>query len=159
MWHSRLSLLLACVVTFAAPPVAAEVFKCTPSAGKVEYRDYPCDGGAAAGEKVDARANTIGTGESLDSIRARNARMKQRMDTRRSREEQAAAREHDARERAFYEERAHRDRQAIADAVRESNNGGAIYWPGYVPPRRRIEPPPPPVRVPPPAIVTRRKDG
>lgn len=159
MWHSRI-LLLACAVTFAAAPVAAEVFKCTLSAGKVEYRDYPCDGGPAAGEKVDARANTIGTGESLDSIRARDARMKQRMETRRSDEEQAAAREREARERAFYEERAHRDRQAMADAVRESNSGGAIYWPGYVPPRRRIDPPPPPpVRVPPPAIVTKRKDG
>lgn len=159
--RSAAVMVAATGLALLAPPAAAEIFKCPTPTGKVEYRDYACDGGPATGEKVDTRANTIGTGESLASIRAQDASMKKRMDERRAADERAAEKEREARDRAFYEERAHRDRQAIAEAVRDGNswNNGAVWWPGYVvPPKHRADPPPP-KRVPPPAIVTKRRDG
>lgn len=157
----RLPALLAVATTLvlAASPAVAEVFKCATPTGKVEYRDYPCDAGAASGELVDTRANTIGTGESLASIRARDASMAQRLEARRAADEWAFERDRLARERAFYEDSAYRERQALADSLRYGNPDGAVYWPAYVPPHkhRRATPAPPPARVPPPAIVTRKK--
>jgi len=150
----------ATALVLLSQPAAAAVFKCPTSAGKVEYRDYPCDGGAARGEKIDTRTNTIGTGESLASIRERDAKMRQRMDTRRAADERAAEKEREARDRAFYEERAHRDRQAIADAIRGGSSwNGSAYWPAYVVPPKHRPDPPPVTKVAPPAIVTKRKDG
>ena len=152
-----LLILVVLAVAIASAPAGAEVFKCFGSSGRVEYRDHPCDGGSAAGARVDTRANTIGSGDSLADIREADEKMARRMDARRAADERAAEKDREARDRAFYEERAHRDRQAIADAMRGGYGDGGVYWPAYVTPKHRPATPPSPTRVPPPAIVTKRK--
>ena len=146
-----LTLALAMVPT----PSAGEVFKCASSPGKVEYRDYACDPSAIA-ERVDTRANTIGTGETLESIRARNDSMTRRLDARRAADEHAFERDREARDWVLYQDRAYRDRD---DSGYYGYGDGAYYWPGYVTPRMRKHavPTPPRTRVAPPAIVTRKK--
>ena len=111
-------LLLAFFVSASAS--AAEMFKCTSAAGKIEYRDHPCDG--AAGEKIKAKDNSVGTGDSLGEIRARDAQFKARHTAKREAEDRALADQAAANERAFQDHRAHQDRQDLTNAIREGNN-------------------------------------
>jgi hypothetical protein len=99
---------------------AGEMFKCTNAGGKIEYRDHPCDG--AAGEKIKAKDNSVGTGDSLGSIRARDAEFKARRTAKREAEDRAIADQAAANERAFQDQRAHQDRQELTNAIREGNN-------------------------------------
>ena len=147
------AITVAIAIAMIATAANGEVFKCATPAGKVEYRDYACDPDATA-QSVDTRSNTIGTGENLESIRARNDSMTKRLDARRAADERAFERDREAREWAFYNDRAYLERQGSL-----SYGYGDVYWPAYVTPRmrRHATPTPPPVRVPPPAIVTRKK--
>ena len=106
--------LLAC-----APAHADSMFKCTDARGKVEYRDHPCDG--ASGQKIDARDNSVGMGDSLQAIRARDAQFKERHTAKREAEDKARADQVAANQRAYQEQRAHQDRQELTNAIREGN--------------------------------------
>jgi hypothetical protein len=99
---------------------AGEMFKCTNAAGKIEYRDHPCDG--SSGEKIKAKDNSVGTGDSLGAIRARDAQLQARQNAKREAEDRAAADRAAANERAFQDQRAHQDRQELTNAIREGNN-------------------------------------
>lgn len=150
-WH----IFVPLAFMLSATTACADIFKCSGPAGKVEYRDYACDGGPASGAKVDTRANTIGNGESLASIRERDEQLARRLDARRAADDRVLEREREARERAFYAERAYLEQQA----GRYGDGAGALYWPAYVVPMQRSAKRPPPAAKPAPAIVTRRKLG
>src|SRR4029453_4861774 len=65
-----LTLMLVLALLAGGSTHAGEMFKCTNAGGKIEYRDHPCDG--ASGEKIKAKDNSVGTGDSLGAIRARD---------------------------------------------------------------------------------------
>lgn len=112
-------LALAIVVLLPASATAADIYKCPTAAGKIEYRDRPCDG--AAGQKVKAKDNSAGTGDDLASIRARDAEFAARQMARRDAADKVEADNRTAQERAYREERAHQGNLAIANAIREGN--------------------------------------
>jgi len=115
----RTSILLVAFFVSASAS-AGEMFKCTSAAGKIEYRDHPCDG--VSGEKIKAKDNSVGTGDSLGAIRARDAQFKARHTAKREAEDRALADQAAANERAFQDQRAHQERQALTNAIREGNN-------------------------------------
>lgn len=141
-WHV---IPVAVAIAICAGSAGAAVFKCAAASGKIEYRDTPCAPGAASSEVVDASANTIGTGESLESIRARDAQLARRIDSRRAADARDVEADRQARQWAFYEERAYRDRQAAAESFAGNNYSSGVYWPGYYVPKQRPEPPRPPM--------------
>ena len=114
------TLILLVVLLASGSTSAAEMFKCTNAGGKIEYRDHPCDG--ASGEKIKAKDNSVGTGDSLGAIRARDAQFQARQNAKREAADRAAADRAAANERAFQDQRAHQDRQELTNAIREGNN-------------------------------------
>jgi len=120
LWGPFMRTLILVVLLASGPTTAAEMFKCTNAGGKIEYRDHPCDG--SSGEKIKAKDNSVGTGDSLGAIRARDAQFQARQNAKREAEDRAAADRAAANERAFQEQRAHQDRQELTNAIREGNN-------------------------------------
>jgi hypothetical protein len=114
------TLILFVALLASGSAFAGEMFKCTNAAGKIEYRDHPCDG--ASGEKIKAKDNSVGTGDSLGAIRARDAQFQARQTAKREAEDRAAADRAAANERAWQDQRAHQDRRELTNAIRESNN-------------------------------------
>ena len=161
--NPRLPVAIAILLLALHASADPTVYKCTTAAGKVEYRDRSCDSGMAS-QRVNAYENTIGTGEDLASIRARDAEFKARQDARRAAAAQAEAADLAARRRGYEEERAHRDRQALVDAVRESNaqrQADEYYYRQNLrtQPPAEIQPRPPAPYKPPPSVpATRKKD-
>jgi hypothetical protein len=70
----------ACAVSLASlshPVAAADVYKCTNAAGKVEFQDRPCDGKGTA-QKLDVKPNSVAptdTGEITKKLDATNKRL------------------------------------------------------------------------------------
>jgi uncharacterized protein DUF4124 len=125
-----IGLAVACVGMAAH---AADMYKCTNAAGKVEFRDRPCDG--AAGEKLKAKDNSAGTGDNLAGVHAKDAAFKARQDAKRDAEDKANAEAYAAAEKAWQQERAHQDSVAIREAIENAGGPppGSTYT--YVPPR------------------------
>ena len=129
---------------------AGEIFKCQSAAGKIEYRDHPCDG--ASGEKIEAKDNSAGTGKDLTTIRAQDVAFNARLAAKQQAIDQANA----ANERQWRQDRAHRDSVVIEESIRDSYT--PYYYPGYgypyagerpgkkdvarVVPAKKLEPPP-----------------
>ena len=115
-------LIVVLIMSMLSLEVSADLLnKCISANGKVEYRDYACDVTAASSQKMTVRENTSGSGVDLASIRQRDAEFKERQAAKRAAQDKADQQQRIDNERRFYEERAHRDRQALVDAVRESN--------------------------------------
>jgi hypothetical protein len=114
------ALLVVPAIVNAAP---AEIFKCTDASGKVEYRDFPCDG--AAGQTLPAQDNSVGTGDDLATIRAKSAAL----DARQAARQAAIAKE--SAERAFYLERRQQEVAALEEAARARNAQPAWGYYGY----------------------------
>jgi hypothetical protein len=114
------TLILFVAVFASGSSYAGEMFKCTNANGKIEYRDHACDG--ASGEKIKAKDNSVGTGDSLGAIRARDAQFQARQTAKREAEDRATADRAAANERAYQDQRAHQDRRELTNAIRESNN-------------------------------------
>lgn len=105
---------------------AAEIYKCPNAAGKIEYRDRPCDG--AVGQKITPKDNSVGNGEGIEGVRAKAAALKARQDARREADDKAAAENYQAAERAYNQERSHRASEDLAAAIREGNNQRAADY-------------------------------
>jgi hypothetical protein len=123
---SLIAIALGAAIQLAA---AGDIYKCPNAAGKVEFRDRPCDG-AVAGEKIKPKDNSVGTGSDITTIRAQDAEFKARQVAKQKAADKANAEAYAAGERQWQQERAHQDSQAIADAIRDANNP---YPPGYQP--------------------------
>jgi hypothetical protein len=117
------TILTVVMLGASGPAAAADIFKCPNAAGKIEYRDRPCDG--AAGQKIQAKDNSIGNGDDLASIRAKTADLHARQDARRNAEDKLDRDLYEAGERAFQQERVHQDAVALKEAIRESGNAQA----------------------------------
>ncbi len=101
---------------------AGEIFKCQSPAGKIEYRDHPCDG-AAPGEKIETK-DSAGIGKDLATIRAQDAALNARQAARQQAIDQANA----ADEWQWRQDRAHLDSLAVEQAIRDANTP---YYSGY----------------------------
>lgn len=118
----------AAVMAMAGPTAAADVYKCQNAAGKVEFRDRPCDAATKA-EKLDIQPNTSGT-MTLEEVRAKNAAMKAKRQAAQDAEDRALAADYEARRREFVEDRAHREAVATREALQNSNAPPYTYIPG-----------------------------
>lgn len=125
-----IGLAVACV---GLPAHGADIYKWTTAAGKIEFRDRPCE--SAAGEKTKAKDNSAGTGDDLAGVRAKDAAFKARQDAKREAEDKANAEAYAAGEKAFQAERAHQDSVAIREAIENAGKPppGSTYT--YVPPQ------------------------
>jgi len=144
----------AAIALLSFPAMAVDVYRCTSSSGKIEFRDRPCDGGS--GTKIDIKPNVAGM--SADDLRAKTAEMKARQVARQDAENRANADAEVQRQQAIRDERGRIDQAALEQAAREgafnaqSNNF-------YGRPTRPLKvdinvlPPAPPS----PAIVTPRR--
>jgi hypothetical protein len=139
----KLALLIA-VAAMSPPASAGDVYRCQDAAGKIEFRDHPCDATQKA-QKLDIVPNTIGT-MSLEEVRAKSAELKARQQARRDAESKADA----AQERAWQQERALQDAINLQQALRDSgvNAADTQYYGGYgqplQPPAMPSPPPAPP---------------
>ena len=112
---------MAAIIALAAShAVSGDMYKCIGANGKVEYRDTACEG--AAGVKITPKENTAGTGEGIESVRAKNAALNARQDMRRATADKEVADARAAQERAFQQERAHQDSVDRANAIREASS-------------------------------------
>ncbi len=114
---------------------AGDVYKCQDAAGKIEFRDRPCDA-AHKSQKVDVTPNSIGT-MTLEEVRAKSAELKAKQQTRQDAENKANADAYAAQEWALQQGRALQD----ADAAQTQYNGGLYAGQPLRPP---ATPPPPP---------------
>ncbi len=142
---------LALLIVFAAmsPSVSAgDVYKCQNAAGKIEFRDWPCDVGHKA-QKVDVTPNIIET-MTLEEVRTKSAELKAKQLARQNAENEANADAYAAQERAWQQERALQDaidRDSRANAAQTQYYGG--YYVGKQPrPPAKPSPPPPPPKTP-----------
>ena len=112
---------VAAIIALAVSQAAsADMYKCIGSNGNVEYRDKPCEG--TAGVKFTPKENTVGTGEGIESVRAKDAALRARQDIRRATADKELADERAAQERAFQQERAHQDSVDRTNAIREASS-------------------------------------
>jgi hypothetical protein len=146
----RLGMKLALLVAVAAMSplaLAGDIYKCQDAAGKIEFRDHPCDVGHKA-QKVDVTPNTIET-MTLDEVRAKSAELKAKQQARQSAENEANA--YAAQERAWQRERALHDaidRDSGANAVQPQYYYGGYYAGKQPRPHRKPSWPSPPPRAP-----------
>jgi hypothetical protein len=148
---------VAAIMALAAShAVSGDMYKCIGVNGKVEYRDKPCEGDAA-GVKITPRENTAGTGEGIESVRAKDAALRARQDARRAAADKEVAEARAAQENAYLQERAHQDSVDRANAIREASsrraadeyNSQQYRRPASVP----VEIKPPPVKPKPPQSI------
>ena len=143
----RLALLIA-VAAMSPPALAGDVYKCQNAAGKIEFRDWPCDVGHKA-QKVDVTPNIIET-MTLEEVRTKSAELKAKQLARQNAENEANADAYAAQERAWQQERALQDaidRDSRANAAQTQYYGG--YYVGKQPrPPAKPSPPPPPPKTP-----------
>jgi hypothetical protein len=113
---------VAAIIALAAGhAMSGEMYKCVGANGKVEYRDKPCEGGAA-GVKITPSENTVGTGEGIESVRAKDAALRARQDARRAAADKDAADARAAQENAYLQARAYQDSVDRANAIREASS-------------------------------------
>jgi hypothetical protein len=138
----KLALLIA-VAAMSPPALAGDVYRCQDAAGKIEFRDRPCDVGHKA-QKVDVTPNIIET-MTLEEVRAKSAELKAKQLARQSAENEANADAYVAQERAWQQERALQDaidRDSGANAAQTQYYGG--YYAGKQPrPHAKRSPLPP----------------
>ena len=113
---------VAVIIALAAShAVSGDMYKCVGANGKVEYRDKPCEGDAA-GVKITPRENTAGTGEGIESVRAKDAALRARQDVRRATADKEVADARASQEKAYLQERAYQDSVDRASAIREASS-------------------------------------
>ncbi len=140
--------LLIAVAAMSLPASGGDVYKCQDAAGKIEFRDRPCDAAQKA-QKVDVTPNSVGT-MTLEEVRAKSAELKARQQARQDAENEANADAYAAQERAWRQERALQDAIDLQQALRDSeaNARQDQYYGGYYyggkPPRPPVKPSPPP---------------
>ena len=115
--------LLIVVATTSPSALAGDVYKCQDAAGKIEFRDRPCDAAHRA-QKVDITPNSVGT-MTLEEVRAKSAELKARQQARLEAEYKANADAFSAQERAWQQERALQDAIDMQQAIRESGANAA----------------------------------
>ncbi len=146
----RLPMLIV-VAAIAPSAFAGDVYKCQDPAGKIEFRDRPCDAAHKA-QRVDITPNSVQT-MTLEEVRARTAELKARQQARQDAENKANADAYAAQEWALQRERALQEATDPQQAVRDSGAGdvGTQYYGGYGQPLRppaTPSPPPPPPKAP-----------
>ena len=142
--------LLIVVAAMSPPALAGDVYKCQDAAGKIEFRDRPCDAAHKA-QKIDITPNSVGT-MTLEEVRAKSAELKAKQQARQDAENKANADAYAAQERAWQQERALQDAIDLQQAIRDSGSNAAQtqYYDGYYagqqlrPPATPSPPPPPP---------------
>ena len=116
-----LAMCVAAIIALAVnQDASADMYKCIGSNGKVEYRDKACEG--SAGAKFTPSENTVGTGEGIESVRAKDAALRTRQDIRRATADKEVADARAAQESAFQQERAHQDSVDRTNAIREASS-------------------------------------
>ena len=141
----KIALVIA-VAVMSPPAMGADVYRCQDAAGKIEFRDRPCDPGYKA-QKIDVTPNSIGT-MTLEEVRAKSAELKAKQQARQDAENAA-------QESARLQERAWIDlQQAMRDGG--ANAAQTQYLNGYYPGQQRAPamPSPPPSRPKAPAMPT-----
>ena len=154
----RLALLIAVAAMFPLA-FAGDVYKCQDAAGKIEFRDRPCDA-AHKTQKVDITPNSVGT-MTLEEVRTESAELKAKQKARQHAENKANGDTYAAQERAWQQERALQDAIDMQQAIRESwaNAAQTYYYNGYYAGKQRPQRPrrgigiqpqavPPPPKVP-----------
>lgn len=131
----------------------ATLHKCTNANGKIEYSDRPCSSGTTA-QKITVRDNTAGAGESMESIRAKDAALNARQEARRQQEDALTAERLAEDLRRYEADREHQDRRDLIDAVRPMNKPSGLAYPQWhhrpapMPAAaKRPEPPPPAIAI------------
>lgn len=137
----RSAIAVATVAVLGAAPVcAADVYRCTDVAGRVEFRDTPC-AGAQASKRVDVAPNSAGT-MTADELRAKTTEASAKRRARIDAEAQAVAADNEARRRAYLDERAHQDALDTQQLIRDANAPNPnLYWDGFSrrPPKVTVE--------------------
>jgi hypothetical protein len=143
----RLALLIV-VVAIAPSAFAGDVYKCQDAAGRIEFRDRPCDATQKA-QKVDITPNSVQT-MTLEEVRARSAELKARQQARKDAESKADADAYAAQQWASQRDRALQDAIDPQQAVRDSgaSDAGTQYYGGYGQPLRPPATPSPPPPLP-----------
>lgn len=144
----------------AAGANAGEVYKCPDANGKIEYRDRPCAGGT--GEKLKPKDNSVGTGSSLEMIRAQDEDFRDRQVAKQRAIDKASAAAYKEGERQWQQERAHQDSVDMTNAIREGSgalpDGYYYYGDGYRRHRTiKVEVVPTPAPKPPPSVPAKPK--
>jgi Domain of unknown function (DUF4124) len=147
----RIALVFA-VATMSLPAIAGDVYRCQDAAGKIEFRDRPCDPGQKA-QKLDVVPNTIGT-MTLEEVRTKSAELKARQQARQDAENRANSDAYSAQERTSEHERALQDAIDAQQILRDNgvNNSQNGFYSGQ--PRAQAAPSPPPPPPKPPAMPT-----
>ncbi len=142
--------LLIAVAAMSPSALAGDVYKCRDAAGKIEFRDRPCDPAHKA-QKIDITPNSVGT-MTLEEVRAKSAELKARQQARHDAESRASSDAYVAQERAWQQERALQDAIDLRQAMRDGGSNPALtqYYNGYYAgqPLRPPAIPPPPQRPP-----------
>ncbi len=136
----KLALLIA-VAAMSPRAFAGDVYRCQDAAGKIEFRDRPCDAGHKA-QKVDVTPNSIQT-MTLEEVRAKSAELKAKQQARQDAENKANANAYASR---WQQERAVQDAIDLQQAGREQTQDYGGYYAGQTlqPPATPSPPPPPP---------------
>ncbi len=126
----KLALLIA-VAVMSPSASAGDIYKCQDAAGKIEFRDRPCDA-AQKSQKVDITPNSVRT-MTLDEVRAKSAELEARQQARQEAENKANADAYAAQERGWQRERALQDAIDLQQAIRDSGAYAAptYYYNGY----------------------------
>jgi hypothetical protein len=139
------SVALSIAVAAISPPaIAGDIYKCQDPAGKIEFRDHPCDAGQKA-QKIDITPNSVGT-MTLEEVRAKTAELKAKQQARQDAENKANADAYAAQVRVS------QDAIDLQQAIRDSgsNTPQTQFYNGYLagqqlrPPATPSPPPPPP---------------
>lgn len=137
--------LLIVVAAMSPSALAGDVYKCQDAAGKIEFRDRPCDAAQKA-QKVDITPNSVET-MTLEEVRTKSAQLKAKQQARQDAENKSNADAYAAQERAWQQERA---RQEVIDRDSGANAAQTQYYGGYYagqplrPPAIPSPPPSPP---------------
>lgn len=112
------SLLLLPVLLISASAGAAEMYKCV-EGGKTTFSDRPC---AGAAEKINVVPNRIGTGETLEDVRAKIADREARAQAARAAQAKADAEAAEIQRRDAADNRQLAETIAIREALEKQNN-------------------------------------
>ena len=145
--------LLIVVAAMSPTALAGDIYKCQDAAGKIEFRDRPCDATQKA-QKVDITPNSVET-MTLEEVRAKSAELKAKQQARQDAENKANADAYAAQERRGSRSVHSKTRStcsrlsAIAGRMQRRLSITTATMPGnHCGPLPRPSPPPPPPKAP-----------
>lgn len=110
---------------FASAAHGAEMYRCVID-GKTTFSDRPC---APQAEKVRVQPNQIGTGDSMDDVRAKVAASRAKDAATREAQEKADAAAYEQQRREFESDRAYREQVRLRKVIEAQNRPAANVIP------------------------------